>query len=567
LLSHYRSGLHRRLRRRRNARQDGRLDSPASPSPRRRRATFCTLAEHITRYIPGVDPSGRISSDENWATLRRNEVVSEMALLQLSYASSGFWAANYSRTANPNWPGDSARSNESIHPAGKRPQARTASDEPIELKVYLNGKKVYQGKPSLNLGMPETLTITVDTRDLIFPNAPGEDGVPNRGVNTVLLVPATGCQGICPGEDPCFYQYHQYTGQALAWASIEFRAMAPLLLIHGVDADRRTWSGPVNSDLFPEHLNVVRALRLQLVPFDSDISLGENDSVIDNGGDLTEIVRERAGNFGAKEVHLVAHSKGGVDAREYLAKGYRMFTVPRDGIRVRSLTTLSTPHHGSVLADIQVLNRAHDRTTSSDGNFRRFLRADTVLNAANKYIPFFGKGPESPALEDMTTTIAALRNQSTAFPAEVKLFTMGANANSPTLVNGELPDKPKITAGPPTGPDEAEPIAHELGGLLPPQRVEEVATALYTILFKHTRIRILTATIEDDRVVLEIDGEPDTTTHPNDLVVSDDSAQYPGAVSHYYWGFPASFANHATIKRAEVIGKVLENIRYAFPLF
>ncbi len=50
------------------------------------------------------------------------------------------------------------------------------------------------------------------------------------------------------------------------------------------------------------------------------------------------------------KVHIIAHSMGGLDARWMIAKlGY--------AAKVRSLTTIATPHHGSPLADWCVTNR------------------------------------------------------------------------------------------------------------------------------------------------------------------------------------------------------------------
>jgi triacylglycerol lipase len=57
--------------------------------------------------------------------------------------------------------------------------------------------------------------------------------------------------------------------------------------------------------------------------------------------DVDRILRET----GARKVNLVAHSMGGLDARELVSTlGY--------GDRVASITTISTPHHGSRIADV-----------------------------------------------------------------------------------------------------------------------------------------------------------------------------------------------------------------------
>jgi triacylglycerol lipase len=56
-------------------------------------------------------------------------------------------------------------------------------------------------------------------------------------------------------------------------------------------------------------------------------------------------------SFGATSCHLVQHSKGGLDARDYLAKYY-----PKDSqnFKVLSYTSVGTPHDGSFLADLMV---------------------------------------------------------------------------------------------------------------------------------------------------------------------------------------------------------------------
>ena len=71
-----------------------------------------------------------------------------------------------------------------------------------------------------------------------------------------------------------------------------------------------------------------------------DITAGRWDAEL-----LGVFIPALAAEFGAKHAHLVAHSKGGLDVREFLAS-----TIPPN-FGVLSLTTLSTPHHGSVGAD------------------------------------------------------------------------------------------------------------------------------------------------------------------------------------------------------------------------
>lgn len=66
-------------------------------------------------------------------------------------------------------------------------------------------------------------------------------------------------------------------------------------------------------------------------------------SIKNNAGQLAEMVDIILANEHSSKVNVIAHSKGGVDIR-YMIKAYHMED------KVASLTTLSTPHHGSKLS-------------------------------------------------------------------------------------------------------------------------------------------------------------------------------------------------------------------------
>lgn len=53
-------------------------------------------------------------------------------------------------------------------------------------------------------------------------------------------------------------------------------------------------------------------------------------------------------DLGKKEVNLIAHSMGGLDARYLISK------LKNKNFQVKSLTTVSTPHHGSEVADFVI---------------------------------------------------------------------------------------------------------------------------------------------------------------------------------------------------------------------
>lgn len=75
-------------------------------------------------------------------------------------------------------------------------------------------------------------------------------------------------------------------------------------------------------------------------------------SVVLRAGQLKEKVENVLADTGAEKVHIIAHSMGGLDAR-------MMIVDLGMAEKVASLTTIGTPHLGTVLAD-HVINRGGD---------------------------------------------------------------------------------------------------------------------------------------------------------------------------------------------------------------
>jgi triacylglycerol lipase len=84
------------------------------------------------------------------------------------------------------------------------------------------------------------------------------------------------------------------------------------------------------------------------VPFDNSIDM-TTAPIADHATFLAFAIPAKAAECGARHVHVVAHSKGGLDVRASLALLANLNLPLNFG--VLSLTTLSTPHHGSVGAD------------------------------------------------------------------------------------------------------------------------------------------------------------------------------------------------------------------------
>lgn len=123
------------------------------------------------------------------------------------------------------------------------------------------------------------------------------------------------------------------------WAAASFKAMSPIILIHGNSSDGK----------FFERRGFTRGLEDWGLVYDDRIDL-DNDTIHANGTILSYKIHDRVLELGVDSVHLVMHSKGGLDTRVYLADVYK-----ESNFKILSYTSLSTPHDGSIAADVQHL--------------------------------------------------------------------------------------------------------------------------------------------------------------------------------------------------------------------
>lgn len=109
----------------------------------------------------------------------------------------------------------------------------------------------------------------------------------------------------------------------------------PIVLVHGVgwrDHDRFNAWGRIPTYLKRHGAVVVHGQQQAW------------GSIHQNGQDLADRIREVIAETGAEKVNVIAHSRGGIDAR------YAISTLGMGG-SVASLTTMNTPHHGVRFAD------------------------------------------------------------------------------------------------------------------------------------------------------------------------------------------------------------------------
>ena len=110
----------------------------------------------------------------------------------------------------------------------------------------------------------------------------------------------------------------------------------PILLVHGMGF--RDYKGISYWGRIPKMLEKMGC----------QVFFGNQDSNADietNGNHLVQRILQILEETGAEKINIIAHSKGGLDTRYAISKWNL-------GKKVASLTTISTPHHGSKTMDL-----------------------------------------------------------------------------------------------------------------------------------------------------------------------------------------------------------------------
>ena len=144
----------------------------------------------------------------------------------------------------------------------------------------------------------------------------------------------------------------------------------PVILIHGLLGDMRVWQtrppdtlpAPANSDHLLPPLQLPRLAQAEAPWTDptgmwdaveragfAGVAWRQNDGggPLPGGTDyeLAAVIAFALRTYGARQVHLVGHSRGGLTARAYL-------THPGAAERVATVMTMGTPHYGTRIAAV-----------------------------------------------------------------------------------------------------------------------------------------------------------------------------------------------------------------------
>lgn len=304
---------------------------------------------------------------------------------------------------------------------------------------------------------------------------------------------------------------------AVDWVSIEFAATPPYVLQHGISADASTWE----NGSAPGVLAALDKRGVLYTRFSLGTGAGGNGSVVANAAELLADVSGYLAPLKSKQVHIIAHSKGGLDtqAMQALAPDFEIV----------SLSTLSTPHLGSVAADLSIVQKQ---------------KADDKINAgadpngyAASYLGTwtFGQGPQLPGLADLTTYAATAALGGGQRGNIAGTYTIGADAD----LNGDN----ALTS------NESSPLF--------PSAAHYAAERAWHVLRDFASAKMTLATVPGrlwgTRTVLTYTTVQTATPQANDIVVTESSAN-PG------YGTPLgdSMANHSTVKSGANVDTILD---------
>lgn len=270
----------------------------------------------VGRYLGQVNSDGTLKNAKN---LVASGVLSETATITIVFRWEEF---------SPRPPVAPQRDRLSFNGVPVQ-QLRSSNSE------FLNGQENHWRKESFEVPI-----------DLVrFPAARGEPGI----------APVAALNDFQVDIDTVNFPQQDAWCTVVDWVALSFKALSPVILIHG---------NSQTGTFFTRHGFTQDLIRQGFVT-DTSISLGDPTTIEADARALDVAIPRVVKRYGVDSVHLVMHSKGGLDARAYLATYQR--SHDKD-FKILSYTSLSTPHNGSVLADIMVTKNKAAKAKLQFGN-------------------------------------------------------------------------------------------------------------------------------------------------------------------------------------------------------
>ncbi len=337
------------------------------------------------------------------------------------------------------------------------------------------------------------------------------------------------------------------------WAELSFSAVAPVIMVHGNGQGDdgqggQFWAGAILGDQTRLQMpfRFIGAFDDASLVYDNSISM-KTATIATNGDLLAAFIPRIAAEFGAKHVHIVAHSKGGLDSRDFLAR-----TIPPN-FGVLSLTTLSTPHRGSAGPDYQ-LDAVGASATDSDDTTRTLIGQQSPPNPGTTNI-------RVSFVEDFNrTNIPLLPTHLTVDGEERPVVYQSISADANVDNSKSLAGNPTIEFTETTGIPGQGSHANTTWAFL----VEQVYRLIGNVVSTHPETINVTTLIGETSVTVPVRIVREKLSPefiPNDFAVNVHEASVPPFVE-----ITSVKANHSTIAHPDVAKFVIAAILKAQPV-
>jgi pimeloyl-ACP methyl ester carboxylesterase len=169
----------------------------------------------------------------------------------------------------------------------------------------------------------------------------------------------------------------------------------PVVLVHGLGEDAfiwQTWESLLEEDRIPFYTITFQK---------SDDRCG---SAIAHATELAERIQEIKRETGSERVNIVGHSKGGVDARVYLANGTA---------EVENLIMIGTPNDGTPLAEMTsaCAPAIWDILPESNATMAEMNPNTQYWTIAGDWQPNVGGNPVIPGADDGQVPVASVESE------------------------------------------------------------------------------------------------------------------------------------------------------------